>query len=277
MKIEERVLEATKGNRRALEGIAVAIQDDIYYLALRMLANPEDAKEATQEILIKVMTNLSSFRFESQFKTWVYRLAVNYLISERKILAKELGLTFEIYKKDLESDLQDSNELRNNPEYLVLLNEMRVSCTIAMLLCLTPTHRIAYILGDILEMEHAEASDILAISKANFRKQLSRARAKVVDFTSKNCGLVSLKSACRCDKKLKGAISRKRINLDHIIFANNQEYSYKEIKQSIQETKEDLKSLALQTSIQRYKSPIQLGAIIESIVDEGLATNNKHN
>lgn len=275
MQIEELVAEATKGNKTALEGVAVAIQDDVFHLALRMLVNPEDAKEATQEILIKVITNLSSFRFESQFKTWVYRLAANYLISEKKVLDRELGLTFDLYKMDLESDLQDPHQLQSNPEYQVLLNELRISCTMAMLLCLNPAHRMAYILGDIFEMEHVEASNILAISKDNFRKQLSRARDKVVEFTSVSCGLVNNCAKCSCEKKLSGAIKRKRVNPDSLFYAENSEFSYEEVKQSLMETQQSLKSLSMQ-KIKLYKCPVKLSALIESLVSEGVRTNQLH-
>lgn len=273
MKIEELVSEATKGNKTALEKVAVAIQDNIYYLALRMLVNPEDAKEATQEILIKVITNLCSFRFESQFKTWVYRLAVNYLISEKKIRDKESGLTFDLYKVDLESDLEDPQELRDNPEYQVLLNELRISCTMAMLLCLNPSHRMAYILGDILEMEHVDASNILSVSKDNFRKQLSRARAKVVAFTSESCGLVNSCAKCSCEKKLSGAVKRKRVRSGYLYFSDNAQYSYAEINDSLRKTQHSLKTLVLQNKIKHYKCPVKLSAIIESLVVEGVKAN----
>jgi len=88
MKIEFLVKRAIEGDKVALKGIIESIQDDVYYLALRMLANPEDAQDAAQEILIKVITNLSSFEFKSKFKTWVYRIAANYLISNKKLKIK---------------------------------------------------------------------------------------------------------------------------------------------------------------------------------------------
>lgn len=274
MEIEKLVLEATSGNKTALEGVAVAIQDNIYYLALRMLVNPEDAKEATQEILIKIITNLSSFRFESQFKTWVYRLAANYLISEKKVLDRDRGLTFDLYKLDLESDLQDPRELQDNSEYQVLLNELRISCTMAMLLCLNPSHRMAYVLGDILEMDHVEASEVLSISKDNFRKQLSRARDRVVEFTSASCGLVYSHAKCSCETKITGAVKRKRVNPDRIYFAGSTQYTYAEVKESLLETQQSLKSLALQKSINHYKCPVELSATIESLVADGIKANN---
>ncbi|MEJ2419296.1 MAG: RNA polymerase sigma factor, partial [Exilibacterium sp.] len=266
MEIEELIVEATKGNKTALEGVVAAIQEDIYYLALRMLANPENAKDATQEILIKAITNLSSFRFESQFKTWVFRIAANHLVSAKKILKKDPGLTFDLYKQDLECDLQEPSYLQDDPEYPILLNELCISCTMAMLLCLNPAHRITYIFGDIFEMGHVEASKILSISKENIRKQLSRARSKIIEFTSNSCGFVNSHAKCSCENKLTGAIMRKRVSRDSICFASDAQYSYNEVQESLQVTQQDLKTLALQTSINHYKCPIKLSAIIESLV-----------
>ncbi len=63
--MEELVIEAVEGSRSALEEIVLRIQDRIYHLALRMLSHPEDARDASQEILIKVITNLKGFRTQS--------------------------------------------------------------------------------------------------------------------------------------------------------------------------------------------------------------------
>jgi RNA polymerase sigma factor (sigma-70 family) len=273
MDIKKLVIEATQGNKSALEGVVAAIQDKVYHLALRMLVNPENAMDATQEILVKIITNLSSFRFESQFNTWVYRVAANHLITEKKILNKDPGLTFDIYKEDLERDLQAPCDIQNDPSYLTLVNELRISCTMAMLLCLNPAHRMAYIIGDIFEIEHAEASKVLGISKDNFRKQLSRARTKVIEFTSESCGLVNTCAKCSCEKKITGAVNRKRVNVENIYFANETQHSYIEIKDLLADTQQDLKTLAAQKTISHYKCPIEFGALIESLVAEGIRAN----
>ncbi len=270
MTLEELVKEATRGDKSALEGIVSAVQDDIYSLALRMLVNPDDAKDATQEIIVKVITNLTAFRFESTFKTWVYRVAANYLLTEKKVLQKDPGLTFDLYRNDLESDLQESSSLQANPEYQTLLNELRISCTMAMLLCLNPSHRIAYILGDIFEMEHVEASTVLSISKENFRKQLSRARRKVMEFTTSSCGLVSRQAKCRCERKISGAIKRQRIVPDRVLYSYEARFTYEELKESLLQTQQDLKTLALQNSVKYYKCPVELSGIIESLVIDGI-------
>jgi len=270
MNIEHLVQQAIEGNKSALEGVIATIQDDIYYLSLRMLASPDDAKDATQEILIRIITKLSTFQFQSQFKTWAYRVASNFLITEKKKFSNHSELTFDIFKADLESDLQDPAALRQHPQYNAMLSELRVSCTFSMLLCLNSAHRMAYILGDIFEMEHQQASEILSITKANFRQQLSRARTKIVAFTTNNCGLVSSCAQCRCDKKLTGAIARQRVNSDQIRFTSDKDMTYREIKQRLSETQESLRTLTLQQAHADYKCPIEFGEIIESLVMDNI-------
>ena len=78
----ERLVEAAKeGDKKALETLILKIQDKIYGLALRMLYNPSDAEDASQEILLKIITHLGTFRGESAFTTWMYRVAVNHLLT----------------------------------------------------------------------------------------------------------------------------------------------------------------------------------------------------
>jgi hypothetical protein len=97
------------------------------------------------------------------------------------------------------------------PEDHVMLNELRIRCTMAMLLCLDRDHRAAYVLGEILEMDHSEATSILGVSPSNIRKRRSRARISVKDFTAASCGLASPSAAGSCRKRLPSAMALGRI------------------------------------------------------------------
>jgi len=265
MKVEYLIKQAIEGDKVALKGVIESIQDDIYYLALRMLASPEDAEDATQEILIKVITKLSSFEFKSKFKTWVYRIAANYLISNKKIADKEV--TFNSYKADLECDLKEPDELISCPEYSAMLNELRIFCTISMLMCFSPSYRMAYILGDIFELEHQEASKILGLSKGTYRKQLSRARIKLIEFMTNTCGLANEHANCSCERKLKGAICRERVNPKYLRFSHITNSTYSEIQQRAKETQKELRIVTLQRSITHYKYPSKLSELLETLIN----------
>ena len=67
--------KATAGDKRSLETVLLSVQDLVFNLSLRMLGSFPDAEDATQDILLKVITHLSSFKKDSAFSTWVFRIA----------------------------------------------------------------------------------------------------------------------------------------------------------------------------------------------------------
>lgn len=270
MNINEEIKSALKGNKTSLERVIISIQDNVYYLSLRMLGNKDDAQDATQDILIKIITNLSSFKFKSKFSTWTYRVASNHLLTCKAASKAHQNLNFGVFAQDLESDLIDPSQIQHAPDYQVLLNELRISCTTAMLLCLNKDMRLSYILGDILELEHQEASQVLAISKENFRKRLSRSRALVTNFTSKSCGLVSEQAKCSCPLKLTGAMERQRVDSRKLQYADDNTPTYQTIKTRLAETKIEIRNIELHRSVPHYKFPGGLFPVLEYIINEGI-------
>ncbi len=207
--IEDIVLKANTGDAPALEELVRHCQNKLYPLARRMVVDPESATDATQEILILIITKLATFRGESKFDTWAYKVAFNYLLTARKMLERERNITFSDFGDDLIAGLADDTNAA--PDDHIMLNELRVTCTMAMLLCLDPNHRACYILGEILEFEHRLSADILQIEPANFRKRLSRARQDVTNFAKNACGLANENAACHCKKRLPIAVELGRI------------------------------------------------------------------
>ena len=104
--LEDLARQALDGDREALDGLVRALQGDVYGLALRMLWNREDAEDATQEILVRIVTRLSQFGFRSQLKTWTYRLAVNYILDTKKGAIERLHLSFGRFADDLTGGLE---------------------------------------------------------------------------------------------------------------------------------------------------------------------------
>jgi RNA polymerase sigma factor (sigma-70 family) len=201
------VEQAQSGDRRALEGVVRGVQDDVFHLALRMLGDPEDARDACQEVLVRVVTKLGSFRGESQFRTWVYSVATHALLNFRKDLRRP-EVSFDVLGGNLDAAAAAaSGEFHPSPADDVLLNEAKLVCTQGMLLCLDRLHRLAYILGEILELPGDDAAAILSIRPAAFRKRLSRARDEMEAFLARHCGLANPDNACRCAKLLPTALA----------------------------------------------------------------------
>lgn len=264
----DEVKAAQDGDRQALEGVLSGVQDQVHHLARRILVNPEDASEATQEILILVLTKLSTFRGDSAFSTWVYRVAVRYLLGARKIRDRDLGLTFDAFAADLETGLVADPP--DAPDQALLYNELRVSCTMAMLLCLTMDLRLAYVLGDIFELDHGEASEILELAPAAYRKRLSRARREVMDFTSSHCGLVSGQAKCRCPRRLPAAIAAGRIHPGQTPNSAESTESYGEVSRRISSVIDSLKTFELQRAVPRQRCPSEIRTRLTEILSPSL-------
>jgi RNA polymerase sigma factor (sigma-70 family) len=189
------VERARAGDRAALEQLVRTIKDLVFNLAVRMLGDPTDAEDATQEILIRVVTHLASFRGESAFRTWVYRVASNHLLTARRRRAEERVQSFEAMGELLDEAM--AAKLPALDDQLVL-REAKLRCTTTMLLCLDRDHRLAFIFGGILELAGEEAAEILEIAPDAFRKRLSRARQRMDEFMRSRCGLVDEALPCRC-------------------------------------------------------------------------------
>lgn len=220
--LEELVLRARSGDRPALEQVVSSIQPDVYALALRFLWHPQDAEDAAQEILVRIVTRLGSFEGRSRFRTWVYRVASNALLTMAPKPAESQSVSFDEFGADLARGLSDAR-LESPPEVeeSLLLEEVKIGCTHAMLLCLDRAHRLAFILGEILEMDHREGAWVLGISPAAFRKRLSRARERLTAFMAGHCGLFDPRNPCRCRRRVRAAMRLGRVDPRNLLFASN--------------------------------------------------------
>lgn len=217
--LEALATRARGGDRDALERVMAAVQDKIYGLAVRMLWHPQDAEDATQEILIRIITHIGTFRGDSGFLTWCYRIASNHLVDVRRG-RMEGPLTFAEFGADLDQGVPDGNDAFDSPvERALLLEEVKIGCTLGMLLCLDRGHRLAYILGEILELDHSAAADALGIAPDAYRKRLSRARNEIVSFTREKCGLVGPENPCRCGRRIEPAVKKGRVDPARLLHA----------------------------------------------------------
>jgi RNA polymerase sigma factor (sigma-70 family) len=212
------VAAAVDGDQRALEQLLRAVTDDVWRLARRMLWHPQDAEDATQEILVKVATRLSTFRGEARVTTWVHRIAVNHLLTTRRRRAEDPALTFTAFGEDLARDLDAAYDPRGVDEQL-LAEEVMIGCTQAMLLCLDREQRMAYVLGDVLGLPGDDAAGLCDITPAAFRKRLQRARERIQEFMQRHCGLLDPANPCRCRRRVGAAIQRGRVDPDRLLFA----------------------------------------------------------
>ena len=205
--------KATAGDKKSLETLITDVQDMVFNLSLRMLGAFADAEDASQDILLKMITHLSSFRGDSSFTTWVFCIAVNHLKNYKKHMFARCPLSFEYYGDDIENaKILDVPDLTQNVEKDILAEELKMSCTNVMLQCLDAESRCIFILGTMFKLDSRIAGEILEMSPEAYRQRLSRVRRKMADFLGQYCGEYG-GGRCRCIDRINYAIQNHRINL----------------------------------------------------------------
>ncbi len=215
------VARAQSGHRDALEALIQRHQAWIYNIAVRMLYHPQDAEDATQEVLIKALTRLSSFEGRSSFRTWLYRIVVNHVLNTKRGRLEPEAMTFSCYGHGLDNtpDLDPPDSTSVPVDVRLLVDEARITCTAGMLLCLDRGQRLIYILGEIFEVSDTVAAELLEISRENFRQRLARARRDLHNFMNDKCGLVNRANPCRCTKKTRGFMQAGYVDPKNLLFA----------------------------------------------------------
>ncbi len=212
---------AKEGDKNALEALVVKIQDRIYKIALRMLYHPQDAEDAAQEILIKIITRLESFRGDGPFINWALKIASNHLLTfKRKQGAK--SLSFEEMASFIVSDRKEPwRELESEPLQELIVEEFRIACLQMVLLGLDRGHRIAYILGAVFNVSGKEGAAILQIRPAAFRKRLQRSKDRIQNFLLTHCALIKAGNPCLCERQVDHMLGTGMINNSRFIFVNH--------------------------------------------------------
>jgi RNA polymerase sigma factor (sigma-70 family) len=215
---EELISLAKDGSKSALENLIKKHQHYIYNVALKFVLSPYDAEDITQEVLIKVITNLANFKGESNFRTWLYRITFNHFLKLKKYNLENYITTFDNYGIELEKMHDEVLSEVEKTEMQAQIEDAKIGCMSGMLLCLDREQRIVYILGEFFSIDHRIGSEMLEISKDNFRQKLTRARKDLYNFMNQKCGLVNTQNPCRCDKKTKSFIKAGWVDKDKLKF-----------------------------------------------------------
>jgi RNA polymerase sigma factor (sigma-70 family) len=260
-----------QGDRGALEALVERHRPWIYNLALRMVYLPQDADDATQEILIKVVTRLGSFEGRSALRTWLYRVAVNHLLNMKRTRAEELEYTFERYGDGLDRspdlDLPDPSTVPADVQLLV--DEARIGCTTGMLLCLDREQRLVYVLGDIFGVTDVVGAELLEVSRDAYRQRLSRARRDLHQFMDRKCGLVNAANPCRCARKTQAFINAGFVDPAKLLFASHHVTRVRELVPRLHESVDALD--AAYAAVHRehpFQTPPALAGAIRALLEQ---------
>lgn len=168
----ELVRAAQKGDPAAMEDLVERSYRPAYTLALRLLGNPEDAAEATQEAYVRMVRGLRRFREVGAFPTWLFRIVSNVCLTEmRRRSRRDLPVELEV----LESPTDDPGT-----EELALSRVFRAELEQA-LQTLPDAYRAVVVLRDVYGMSGEEAGQLLGISPGAVKVRLHRARRRLRD------------------------------------------------------------------------------------------------
>ncbi len=264
--LQDLVMKATSGDKEALEMLVTGVQDIIFNLSLRMLGTFADAEDATQDILLKMITHLSSFRGDSSFTTWVFSIAVNHLKNYKKHMFAHYPLSFEYYGEDIQNGkIQDVPDLTQNVEKDILAEELKMSCTNVMLQCLDTESRCIFILGTMFKVDSRIAGDILGMTPEAYRQRLSRIRKKMADFLGQYCGEYG-SGKCKCKDRVNYAIQNHRINpvqLDYVAATEIPAKTMLDVKSAM----ENMDDLSQEFSFcKSYRSPERTRHLIQELL-----------
>ena len=257
------------GDKKALGILLKNHQAFIYNVAWKMTGNVADAEDLSQEAIIKIISNLGQFKFQGTFRAWAYRIVFNHFINEKRKSRYMFPTNFEDLGVHLASAPDNEMTLDEKEENKELIREVRLQCLSGMLLCLTKEQRLVYIIGEIFGADHTIGSEILEMSKANFRMKLSKARKDLYNFMNNNCGLVNQANPCRCHKKVKTAVDFKMIDAKNLLH-NRKEYvtfqSYVAESADFITDNAELKYIELQQNLS-FKKDFDKKSFIEDILE----------
>jgi RNA polymerase sigma factor (sigma-70 family) len=212
------VQKSLAGDKNALNQLIEIHEPFIYNIAWKYTNNPEEAKDLTQEVLIRVFTKLSTFKGNSAFKTWVYRIVVNQFLQTKRRPMEDRWESFDVFSTELNSIPSPDVSAEEEIEQEVRTKTARTRCMSGMLMCLTREQRLIYILGDVFNLDHNIGAEVFGLSKQNYRVKLSRTRKEFHAFMNQQCGLVNTANPCRCSKKAKAMEAAGKMQTDKKIF-----------------------------------------------------------
>lgn len=186
------VRRAKAGELQAFEELVSRHERQIYTLASRILQNPHDAEDVTQQSFLSALEHLASFREEASFATWLNRIAT---FAALKVIRKRKGLdTVSLEAATEPQEDYDSiphpeyiSDWKESPEQLVERNETRRLLEEA-LARLDEKHRLVFLLRDVEGLSGKETAAALGLSEANVKVRLLRARLQLREHLTRTLG-----------------------------------------------------------------------------------------
>ncbi len=178
--LDERQLlfKAQEGDIESFENVIASYQNYIYNVIYRIVGNKEDALDLTQETFLKAFVNIKKFKGKSEFKTWLYRIAVN------------TSLDFMRKRKGVEEQLHDISDFKTPED--IFDDKMTRDIIMSELNKLKNDYKIAIILRDIEGLTYSEIAEITNSNIGTVKSRISRARSALKENLKKIPGFINI-------------------------------------------------------------------------------------
>jgi RNA polymerase sigma-70 factor (ECF subfamily) len=194
MGIRERLLirRLQQRDERAFQDLVRLYQHKVYNLVYRMLGNREEAEDAAQEVFVTVFKSIDTFRGDSKFSTWLYRVAANQCKNRLKYLGRRSYKATGAFDETAERDLQAAQPSAlvphiEGPEKVLegLQMEKLLQEGIALL---DEEQRMVVVLRDVEELSYQEIASITGLPEGTVKSRLHRARMALKEHLARHLG-----------------------------------------------------------------------------------------
>jgi RNA polymerase sigma-70 factor (ECF subfamily) len=170
---QDLIAESLAGSHEAYSELVNRFSGRLFSAMLHVIGSPEDAEEVVQETFVQAYVKLNTFQGNSQFFTWLYRIAFNNSLSRRRRRRPDISL--ETTRESGGADPVDRVEQPEEP----LLRQEKIAMVHQALQMLTEEHRSILVLREMQEMAYEDIAEVLSINIGTVRSRLSRARAQL--------------------------------------------------------------------------------------------------
>ena len=180
----------------------------LYHFAFRMALDQQRASEVVEEVFLRAYIGSDKLPDDDdKARTWLLHIASHVLEGK---LSRTPEVSFDLLDETLRSEATRTDFVRSltEPRRDFLLWELKQGCMTAVINCLSPGERSAFVLANLMKLGDDEASKILGITKSAYKVRLSRAQKKVSDYLAPRCEHVDPLNPCRCPARVGVAVSK---------------------------------------------------------------------
>ena len=169
------------GDANAFETLVLEYEKNVYNIALRMTGNSEDAAVMTQEAFIKAYNSLQSFRGDSKFSVWLYRIVSNVCLDFLRSKNRRPTVSLSVEDDDGEDAQLDVADESQSPE-LLLDRKLTRDSVRRGLDSLPPDYRQILLLREIQGLSYDEIAQALSLEVGTVKSRIFRARKRLCTF-----------------------------------------------------------------------------------------------